>query len=182
VYACYLVNRLSSSAIGDKTSLKAWSGKVAKDYDLLRVFGCLAYYHVKEDKLDPRAKKCVLVGIKKGIKGYKIWDPKDKKFILSRNVTFDEASMVKLTNSKPVESEKTKGISQQVESDATSSSLYKTVSLEIILAITHGSDPVAVQATDNDEDQGQAISDVQEPIVVEEPAGIHVSPVGSLQT
>ena len=71
-YACYLVNRLPSSAIGGKTPLEAWSGKAAADYDLLRVFGCPAYYHVKDDKLDPRAKKGVFVGFKKGIKGFKI--------------------------------------------------------------------------------------------------------------
>jgi len=71
-YACYLVNRLLSSAIGGKTPLKVWSGKAAKDYDSLRVFGYPAYYHVKEDKLDPRAKKGVFVRFKKGVKGYKI--------------------------------------------------------------------------------------------------------------
>jgi len=107
-YACYLVNRLSSSAIGGKTPLEAWSEKIAQDYDLLRVFGCPAYYHVKKDKLEPRAKKGVFVGFKKGIKDYKIWDPKNKKFILSRDVTFDEALVVKTTNSQQVESEKPK--------------------------------------------------------------------------
>ena len=94
-YACYLVNRLSSSAIGGKTPLEAWSGKIATDYDLLRVFGCPAYYHVKDDKLDPRAKKGVFVGFKRGIKRFKIWDPTDKKFLFSRDVTFDEVSMLK---------------------------------------------------------------------------------------
>ena len=89
---------LSSSAIGGKTPLEAWSGKVIQDYDLLRVFGCPAFYHVKKDKLDPKKKKGVFIGFKKGIKGYKFWGPKDKKFILSRDVTFDEASMVKPTD------------------------------------------------------------------------------------
>jgi len=60
---------LSSSAIGGKTILEVWSEKAAQDFDSLRVFGCLAYYHVKEDKLDPRAKKGVCVGFKRGIKG-----------------------------------------------------------------------------------------------------------------
>jgi len=68
VYVCYLVNRLSSSAIGSKTPLEAWSEKVAQDYDLLRVFRCLAYCLIKEDKLDPRVKKSVFVGFKKCIK------------------------------------------------------------------------------------------------------------------
>jgi len=66
------------------------------------VFG---YYHIKKDKLNPRARKCVFVGFKRGVKWYKIWDPKDRKFILSRDVTFDEASMVKPTNSQQVESQ-----------------------------------------------------------------------------
>ena len=52
-YACWL----PSSAIGGKTPLEVWSEKTAPDYDSLRVFDCPAYYHVKEDKLDPRAKK-----------------------------------------------------------------------------------------------------------------------------
>jgi len=71
-YACYLVNRLSLSAIGGKTLLEAWSEKVAQDYDSLRAFGCPAYYHVKEDKLNPRARKGIFVGFEKGVKGYKI--------------------------------------------------------------------------------------------------------------
>ena len=54
-YACYLVNRLPSSAIG-KTPLEVWSGTAA-DYDLLRVFGCPAYYHVKEDKLEQEQRR-----------------------------------------------------------------------------------------------------------------------------
>jgi len=55
---------------------------------------------VKEDKLDPRAKKHVFVGFKKSVKSYKIWDLKDKKIILSRDVTFDETSIVKPINSQ----------------------------------------------------------------------------------
>ena len=60
----------------------------------------MAYYHVKEDKLDPREKKGVFVGFKRRIKGYKIWNPKDQKFNFS---TFDEASMLKPTISQQVE-------------------------------------------------------------------------------
>ena len=50
------MNRLPSSAIGGKTPLEVWSEKTAADYDLLRVFGCPAYYHVKDDKLDTRGR------------------------------------------------------------------------------------------------------------------------------
>jgi len=87
------------SVIGGKTPLEVWSEKAAQDNDSLRAFGCSTYYHVKEDKVDPRAKKGVFVRFKKGVKCYKIWDPKDKKFILSRDIMFDEALMLKPTNS-----------------------------------------------------------------------------------
>ena len=73
---------------------------------------------------------------------------------MSRAVTFDEASMLKHTISQLVEIEKIKEISQQVESDATSPSLERSVSLEIIPTVTHGGDHVADQNVDDDEDQG----------------------------
>ena len=62
--------------------------------------------------------------------------------------------MLKPTISQQV----TKGISQQVESYATSPSLERLVSLEIIPTVTHDSDHV--------EDHGQAMDDVHESIAV----------------
>jgi len=55
---------------------------------------------------------------------------------LNRDVTFDEVSIMKLTNSQQVESENIEGISQQVDSDVTSLSLERSISLEIIPAVT----------------------------------------------
>ena len=63
--------------------------------------------------MDQGPRKYVFVGFKKGVKCYKIWDPKDKKIILSRDVAFDKASMMKPTNSQRAKSKKTEGISQQ---------------------------------------------------------------------
>ena len=71
-YASYLVNRLPSSAIGGKTPMEVWLGGAASDYDMLWIFGCPAYYHVSDGKLNPRAKKAVFLGFKKGVKGYKL--------------------------------------------------------------------------------------------------------------
>ena len=65
-----------------------------------------------------------------------IWDPKDRKFVFSRDVTFDEALMLKSTISQQVEIEGTKEVSQQVKRDATSSSLERSASLEIIPKVT----------------------------------------------
>ena len=53
VYASHLMNRLSSSTIGGKTPLKIWLSGADQDYNLLRIFGCPTYFHVKKDKLDP---------------------------------------------------------------------------------------------------------------------------------
>jgi len=78
-----------------------------------------------------REKKCV-IGFKKDVKCYKIWDPKDKKFILNRDVTFNEASIMKPTDSQQVDSKTTDMISQQVENDATTLSPKRSVSFEII--------------------------------------------------
>jgi len=53
------------------------------------------YYHIKEAKLSPKAVKGISMDFKKVMKGYKAWNPKDKNIILSRDVIFDMASIVK---------------------------------------------------------------------------------------
>ncbi|KAH9751460.1 hypothetical protein KPL71_014309 [Citrus sinensis] len=117
-YVSHLINRLPSAAIGGKTPMKMWSEKHTQDYDSLRIFGCPAYYHVKDGKLDHRARKTIFVGFKGGVKGFKLWDLEDKKLVCSRDVTFDEVSMMKVSSSQQVEN-KTKDVLQRVEFDAT---------------------------------------------------------------
>ena len=99
-YANYLINQLPSAAIGDKTPMEMWSGKHAQDYDFLRIFGCLVYYHIKNDKLVSRVRKVIFVGFKGGVKGFKFWDLENKKFVCSRDVTFDEVLMMKASSSQ----------------------------------------------------------------------------------
>ena len=100
VYACRLINRLPSTAIGGKTPLEKWSGKPATNYNSLHVFGSTAYYHVKESKLDPRAKKAIFMGITSGVKGYHLWSPETKKVIFSRDATFDESTILRKMTSE----------------------------------------------------------------------------------
>ncbi|KAH9648692.1 hypothetical protein KPL70_025697 [Citrus sinensis] len=73
-YTSHLINRLLSAVIGGKTPMEIWSGKHAQDYDSLRIFGCSAYYPVKDGKLDPCARKAIFVGFKGRVNGFKIWD------------------------------------------------------------------------------------------------------------
>ena len=71
-YANYFISMLLSSVIGGKTPMEMWSGKAASDYDMLRVFWCPAYYHVNDGKLEPRARKVMFLGFKRGVKRYKL--------------------------------------------------------------------------------------------------------------
>lgn len=103
----YLINRCPSSAINFKNPVEHWSGQPA-DYSGLRIFGCLAYAHVKQDKLDARARRCVFIGYPEGIKGYKVWslEPTGTKCFVTRDVTFDESKMgYKMANIKESASE-----------------------------------------------------------------------------
>ena len=67
----YVINRCPSSALNFKTPMEAWSGE-PPDYSRLKVFGSLAFAHVKQGKLDARAVKCVFIGYPEGVKGYKL--------------------------------------------------------------------------------------------------------------
>jgi hypothetical protein len=90
--ACYLVNRSPSLALDDKTPQEIWTSK--EPYlTHLKVFGCDAYVHVPKEnmsKLDKKAEKCIFIGYKYGIKGYKIWNRETKKVVYSRDVVFRE--------------------------------------------------------------------------------------------
>ena len=92
---CYLVNRSPSSALNFKTSMEMWSGR-AINYSNLKIFGCPAYAHVKQGKLEPRALKCVFLGYLEGVKGYKLWytELRPPKCIVSRDVVFNESEML----------------------------------------------------------------------------------------
>lgn len=87
----------------------------------MRIFGCPAYAHVNEEKLKARAKKCVFLGYGQGVKGYRLWctDPASPMFMMSRDVTFDEVSMLRSTSASREKKESTEngdhGVEQQVE-------------------------------------------------------------------
>jgi len=111
-------------------------------------------------------KRCVH-WIQERHKRLQIWDSKDKNFTLSRDVTFEEASMMKPTDSQQVESKKTYRIPQHMESDATAPFLDRSVSFEIIATVAQCDDQAANQDAKDDKDQLQAMSDVQKSITVE---------------
>lgn len=63
----YIINRSPALVIEFKTLNKVWLGDPS-NYANLQVFGCPTYYHVKEEKLEPRSRKVILVGCMYGVK------------------------------------------------------------------------------------------------------------------
>jgi len=67
---CYLVNRSPSTTFEFKTPFEVRFGWPT-DYPNLRIFGCPAYAHVRDGKLEPSSKKCIFIGYATGVKGYR---------------------------------------------------------------------------------------------------------------
>lgn len=89
--ARYIINRLPSKVIGNKTPYELLHGEKS-NYDHMRVLGCLAYYRSIEkngDKFEVRGRSGVFMGYPSGMKGYKIFDPSNGKIITSRDVKFE---------------------------------------------------------------------------------------------
>ncbi|XP_076888172.1 uncharacterized protein LOC143538502 [Bidens hawaiensis] len=74
--ATYIINRLPSTVIENKTPLELLHNR-KHDYDFMKVFGCLAYYrntNTSGDKFEMRGRPGVFLGYPSGTKGYKIYD------------------------------------------------------------------------------------------------------------
>ena len=69
--ASYLMNRSPSTTIDFKTPKEVWDG-TSSYYSCLRIFGCPAYVHVNDGKLEPKAIKCIFLEYAAGVKGYSL--------------------------------------------------------------------------------------------------------------
>ena len=88
--ACYLKNRSPTSMLVDKTPHEVWFGK-KPSIAHLRVFGCDVFMYVQKEKrsrLDNKVEKCIFIGYKDGVKGYKLWNPVTRKIMYNRDVVF----------------------------------------------------------------------------------------------
>ena len=59
----------------------------------LKVFGCIAHVHVRDElrtKLNLKAEKCVFIGYSLEQKGYKCYNPITRQLRVSRDAVFDE--------------------------------------------------------------------------------------------
>ncbi|GKD61578.1 retrotransposon protein, putative, ty1-copia subclass, partial [Tanacetum coccineum] len=101
-----------STTIEKKTPMEMWSGHLS-DYGILRIFGCVAYPHDKQGKLEPRAVKCVLLGYLKGVKGYRLYrlDDESPKIV--------EVELQRLNNHTPEEDDQEDGDAEDAEDQET---------------------------------------------------------------
>lgn len=91
-YAVYILNRLPTKAMGNRTPYEAWTGK-KPHLAHLRVFGCTAHAkittpHLK--KLDDRSAPYVYLGVEEGSKAHRLFDPRCGRIHVSRDVIFEE--------------------------------------------------------------------------------------------
>jgi transposase InsO family protein len=93
--AIYLINRLPSRVLDFKSPLEVLqvtSPKLAH----LKVFGCSCFVYLpstKRDKLDSRAVKYIFLGYSQTQKGYRFYDPLQKKMYVSRDVRFSKDTL-----------------------------------------------------------------------------------------
>ena len=94
-----LINRSPRAALDGKVVEEVWTGNPL-DYYGLRVFGCPTYVHIPNEerlKLDAKSRQCIFLGYQKGVKGFKLYDPKANKVVISRDVVFDEKAILYCT-------------------------------------------------------------------------------------
>ncbi|KAL0355895.1 UNVERIFIED_CONTAM: Retrovirus-related Pol polyprotein from transposon TNT 1-94 [Sesamum radiatum] len=119
--ACYLINISPRASLSGKVAEEVWTG-IPINFDHLRIFGCPIYVHVPRDersKLDPKSKQCIFLSYKKGVKGYKFWDPVARKMVISRDAVFDEQFMLQQHQDKmPKESSNSDTLQMELEPHA----------------------------------------------------------------
>ena len=97
-HSVYLINRLPSSVIQNKSPYEMLY-KTVPNFQNLRIFGCICFASTIENnrnKLDPRAKKCIFLGLKNGTKGYVVIDTNTREIFVSRNVVCHEHIFCKI--------------------------------------------------------------------------------------
>ncbi|CAI7865923.1 unnamed protein product [Closterium sp. NIES-53] len=97
--ACVAKNRALTHVGADKwVPYVEWIGRKSK-VDMLRVFGCMCMAlvpkHLRHNKLGAKEIWAVHLGMAQNSKGWLLWDPFTKKFLVSRDCKFMENLMYK---------------------------------------------------------------------------------------
>ena len=92
-HSTYLINRVATKVLKGSTPYETLK-KRKPNIEHLKIFGCIAY--AKTDtpylrKLDDRSRALVHLGTEPGSKAYRLFDPDNRKLVVSRDVVFDES-------------------------------------------------------------------------------------------
>ncbi|MCH91864.1 retrovirus-related pol polyprotein from transposon tnt 1-94, partial [Trifolium medium] len=112
-------------SVKDVTPEEAWSGSKPTVHHF-KIFGCLTFVHVPDaqrKKLDGKSIKCILLGVNEDSKAYRLYDPVNKKVIVSRDVIFEESKGWNWNESKQ---------KQQVDAASTSNDESSSEELDVI--------------------------------------------------
>jgi len=87
-WTIYVLNRCPTFVVKDMTPKEVWSG-VKPSVEHFRVFGCIAHVHIpdahvhipdaRRTKLENKSFCCVLLGVSEESKGYRLYDPLQRK-------------------------------------------------------------------------------------------------------
>jgi hypothetical protein len=87
----YILHRCPIKLMLNLTLEEAWSGH-KPSVSHMKFFGFISYAHVlkeKRRKLDDKSGKCIFIGYSIETRSYRLFDPKEKKVIIRRDVVFD---------------------------------------------------------------------------------------------
>jgi hypothetical protein len=91
-HSVYLLNRLPTKAMADKTPFEGWWGR-KPNLGFLKVFGSTAHVRVAGPhlkKLADRSKPMVYLGVDEGCKAHRLLDVADNKIVVSRDIVCEE--------------------------------------------------------------------------------------------
>ncbi|KAK2352556.1 putative mitochondrial protein [Trifolium repens] len=91
--AAYVLNRCPTTRLKEVTPEELWSGN-KPSVKHLRIFGSLCYRHIPDEKrrkLDDKSEQLILIGYD-ATGAYKMYNPKNQKVVISRDVVVDEKS------------------------------------------------------------------------------------------
>ncbi|KAG8474611.1 hypothetical protein CXB51_031247 [Gossypium anomalum] len=100
--------------------MPTYRSRFGQKQPLLHIFGCPAYAHADNEKLEMRSIEYVFLSYKADVKGYKLWCLENRKVVISRYVVFGETIMLpNLSLKDSSKKENQKQVEHQINTEST---------------------------------------------------------------